>query len=176
MVAQHLAFSHGDRFHSVTSIMSSSGAPELPAGTPEAIAALTSQPADPTDREVVIAHKMETQRVIQSPDYPPTEAELRSYFERGYDRCDCPGGSVRQMAAVFTDTTRAERLAKVAVPFFVLHGAADPLIPLACGEDTARRVPGAKLEVVPGMGHDITHANAPIVADALLGFARSVSP
>ncbi len=176
MIAQHLAFSHGHRFHSVASIMSTSGAPELPAGTPEAIEALTSQPSDPTDREVVIAHKMRTQRIIQSPDYPPTEAELRSYFERGVDRCDCPGGSVRQMAAVFTDTTRPERLAQVDVPFFVLHGAADPLIPLACGEDTARRVPGAKLEVIPGMGHDVTDANAPIVAEALIGFARSVRP
>ncbi len=173
MVAQHLAISHGDRFHSVTSIMSSSGAPGLPSGSQEAMEALTSKPIDPSDREIVVAHNMRTQRIIASPDYPPSEAELRSYFERGYDRCYCPEGSVRQMAAVFTDSTRADRLAGVGIPFFVLHGAADPLIPVACGEDTAKRVPGAKFQVVPGMGHDITDANSAIVADALVEFARA---
>lgn len=172
MVAQHLAFSHGERFHGVTSVMSSSGAPGLPAGSPEAIEALTSRPSDPSDREVVIKHNMKTQRVIASPAYPPTEAELRSYFERGYDRCYCPEGSARQMAAASTDTTRCERLAGIEIPFFVLHGSADPLIPPACGEDTAKRVPGARFEVVTGMGHDITVANAPIVAASLLAFAR----
>ena len=173
MVAQHLAFSHADRFHTVTSIMSSSGAPGLPSGSDEALAALTSTPSDPTDRESVITHNMRTQRVIASPGFPPTEAELRSYFERGYDRCYCPEGSLRQMAAVFSDTTRPDRLAEIELPFFVLHGSADPLIPLACGEDTAKRVPRAKLEVVSGMGHDITIANSSVVADHLIAFARA---
>jgi pimeloyl-ACP methyl ester carboxylesterase len=174
MVAQHVAFSHPARCLSVTSIMSSSGAPGLPPATPEAMEALTSTPADPTDRECVIAHNMRTQRVIESPAYPPTAAELREYFERGYDRCYCPDGSQRQMAAALADGSRAERLSRVAVPMLVLHGADDPLIHPACGEDTARRVPGAKLEIVRGMGHDVTTANAPIVAGHLIAHARSV--
>lgn len=174
MVAQHLAFSHPERCLSVASIMSSSGAPGLPPATPEALEALTSSPEDATDRECVIAHGMRTQRVIASPAYPPSEAELRSYFERGYDRCYCPDGSLRQMAAVLADGSRAERLARVAVPMLVLHGADDPLIHPACGEDTARRVPGAKLEIVAGMGHDVTTANAPLLAAHLVAHARSV--
>lgn len=171
MIAQHLAFSHGDRFESVASIMSTSGAPDLPPGTPEAIDALTSLPSDPGDRETVIEHSMKTQRVIASPEYPPTDDELRSYFERGYERCHCPDGSARQLAAVVSDGSRVDRLAKIALPFLVVHGSADPLIPLACGEDTANRVPGAKFEVVPGMGHDITDANAPVVAKLLIDHA-----
>lgn len=176
MIAQHLAFSHGDRFYSVTSIMSSSGAPGLPSGTPAALQAMTSTPADPTDRECIIAHSMSTQRVISSPGFPPTETELRSYFERGYDRCYFPQGSARQMAAVFSDVTRADRLSGIVLPFFVIHGSADPLLPLQGGEDTAERVPGAKMEVIEGMGHDITIANAPIVSDLLIGFARIHAP
>ena len=172
MVAQHLGISHRDRFDSITSIMSSSGAPGLPSGTPEAMEALTSQPSEPLDRESVILHNMRTQRVIASPEYPPTEAELRSYFERGYDRCHCPSGSARQLAAIVHDAGRAEQLARISSPFLVLHGAADPLIPLACGEDTAKRIPGAKLEVIVGMGHDITDANAAIVAQHLVDHAR----
>ena len=151
--------------------MSTSGAPDLPPGTPEAIDALTSLPSDPGDRETVIEHSMKTQRVIASPEYPPTDDELRSYFERGYERCHCPDGSARQLAAVVSDGSRVDGLAKIALPFLVVHGSADPLIPLACGEDTANRVPGAKLEVVPGMGHDITDANAPVVAKLLIDHA-----
>lgn len=172
MIAQHLAFGHGARFHSVASIMSTSGAPGLPAGTPEAIEALTSRPEDPDDREAVIRHSMRTQRVIESPAFPPTEDELRSYFERGYDRCYCPDGSVRQMAAATADGSRADRLAKIALPFLVVHGIDDPLIRVACGEDTARHVPGARLETIPGMGHDITDANSDRVADLLIDHAR----
>lgn len=172
MVAQHLAFSHGNRFETIASIMSTSGAPGLPAATPEAMEALTSRPSDPTDRDNVIAHSMRTQRVIESPKYPPTEAESRSYFERGYDRCYCPDGAARQMAAVVSDGSRAERLATIDLPFFVLHGLDDPLIPAACGEDTARRVPGARFETVQGMGHDITEANSALVTKRLIEHAR----
>lgn len=173
MLAQHLAFSHDDRCVSVTSIMSTSGAPGLPAATPEALESMTSRPSDPTNRENVIAHSMRTQRVIESPRYPPTETESRSYFERGYDRCYCPDGSLRQMAAVLADSSRAERLAKIDLPFLALHGLDDPLIPAACGEDTARRVPGGRFESVRGMGHDITSANSKIVANHLIEHARA---
>lgn len=172
MVAQHLASSHGDRFLSVTSIMSSSGAPGLPAAKPEAMEALTSRPSDPTDREVVIQHGMRTQRLIASPDYPPSETELRSYFERGYDRCYCPDGSARQMAAVLADGSRVERLRTVDLPFLVVHGTEDPLIPIECGEDTARHVPGARFESVAGMGHDVTEANAGLLSKLLFEHAR----
>jgi len=172
MIAQHLAFSHGSRFETVASIMSTSGAPGLPAATPEAMEALTSTPSDPTDREIVIAHSMRTQRVIESPKYPPTEAESRSYFERGFDRCYCPDGSARQMAAVVADGSRAERLEAIDLPFFVLHGLDDPLIPVACGEDTARRVPRARFETIRGMGHDITQANSSLVVKQLIEHAQ----
>ena len=175
MVAQHVAFSHGARCLSLASIMSTSGAPGLPPPTPEAMESLTSRPADPTDRECVIRHNMHTQRMIESPAYPPTEQELRSYFERGYDRCYCPDGSARQMAAVLADRDRAERLLEIEVPTLVLHGAEDPLVLPACGEDTARRIPGAKFEIVPGMGHDVTAANALIVAEHLIAHARAAS-
>lgn len=172
MIAQHLAISHGDRFHSVTSIMSTSGAAGLPYGTPEAMEVLSTSPSDPADRESVITHSMKGQVVIGSPAYPQTSQELRSYCERAYDRCYCPSGTARQMAAVVTDTGRAERLGEIKIPFQVLHGREDPLIPLACGEDTAERVPGAKLVVIDGMGHDVTVANTPVVTDALILFAK----
>jgi pimeloyl-ACP methyl ester carboxylesterase len=171
MIAQHLAFSHADRFHSVASIMSSSGAPGLPAASPEAMEALTSSPSDPTDRECVIEHGMRGQRVFESPDYPRSDEELRRHVESAYDRCYCPAGSARQMAAVLADGSRVERLKTVSLPFLVLHGTDDVLVPIACGEDTARHVPGARFEAIAGMGHDITEANSTIVARHLIDHA-----
>lgn len=171
MVVQRLAIDHADRFVSATSIMSTSGAPGLPSGTPEAMAALMRRADDPEDREAVLALQVENQRAIGSPGYPMSDAECRSYCARAYDRCYAPDGSARQMLAVLSDSDRADRLAEISLPFHVVHGREDPLIPLACGEDTAKRA-RAPITVIDGMGHDVTVANSPLLADAILSFAR----
>ena len=59
------------------------------------------------------------------------------------------------MVAIVADSTRAAELSKITVPTLVLHGKADPLVPFACGQDTARRIPGARLVGIDGMGHDL---------------------
>ena len=66
--------------------------------------------------------------------------------------------------AIVADSTRADALRGITAPTLVLHGRADPLVPFACGEDTARRIPGAKLVGIDGMGHDLP----PGVVDHLL--------
>lgn len=172
MIAQVAAARSPQRWLSLASIMSSSGAPGLPGPTPEAMDALLSQPVDPSDRECVIEHNVRTQRAIESPAYPMTDEEARSYAERAYDRCYCPDGVARQMAAILASGSRLELLASIRLPTLVIHGEADELIPPAAGEDTARRIPGAKLERVPGMGHDVTAANAPLLAELLVAHAR----
>ena len=58
-------------------------------------------------------------------------------------------------AQVAIETSRAALLAQIKAPTLVFHGQDDPLLPYACGEDTARRIPGARLIGVPGMGHDL---------------------
>jgi len=172
MIAQWVAIGWPDRCRSLTSIMSSSGAPGLPGPTPEAMEALLSQPEDPGDRECVIRHGMRTQRVIESPAFALGDEELRAYVASAYDRCHCPEGVVRQLSAILASGSRAEELACVGVPSLVIHGAADRLVPLAAGEDTARRIPGARLEVIAGMGHDVTPGNAPLLARLLIEHAR----
>ncbi|MDD9937974.1 MAG: alpha/beta hydrolase [Myxococcales bacterium] len=173
MIAQRVAATHPDRCLSMTSIMSSSGAPGLPTGTPEATATLLARPADPDDREAVIAQKINSQRTIGSPDYPMTDRELRSYSERAYDRCHAPDGVARQLAAVLGDGSRVELLRTIRVPALVIHGRDDPLVPLAAGEDTARHIPRCKLEIIAGMGHDVTAANTPLLAKLLIAHARA---
>jgi pimeloyl-ACP methyl ester carboxylesterase len=167
MIAQLLAIRHGERLRSLISIMSSSGAPGLPAPTPEATAALVSRPEDPNDRECVIRHTVETEKVFASPGHPPGDAYLRAVAERAYDRCYCPDGIGRQMLAVLSGVGRAELLKTIRVPTLVIHGVDDPLVPVEAGMDTAKRIPGAELRLVPGMGHDIAPGLVPTLVDAI---------
>jgi pimeloyl-ACP methyl ester carboxylesterase len=167
MIAHLLAIRHGERLRSLTSIMSSSGAPGLPGPTPEAAAALMSRPEDPDDRESVIRHSVETEKVFGSPGYPPGDAYLRAAAERAYDRCHCPEGISRQMLAVLTGGERAELLKTIRVPTLVIHGVDDPLIPVEAGMDTAKRIPGAELRLIPGMGHDVAPGLIPTLVEAI---------
>jgi pimeloyl-ACP methyl ester carboxylesterase len=86
-----------------------------------------------------------------------------------------PAGSARQMAAIAADTGRAEELRRITAPTLVIHGADDPLVPLPCGEDTARRIPGARLVTIPGMGHDLPPGVVERMQEPLLAHLRLVS-
>jgi pimeloyl-ACP methyl ester carboxylesterase len=171
MIAQLIAAKHPARVRSLISIMSSSGDPALPRGTPEAMAALTSTPDDPNDRESVVSHAVGVARLLSSPACPPDDAALRRVAELCHDRCHSPQGVARQMAAVLASGSRVALLEKIGVPTLVIHGAADPLIPIEAGRDTARRVPGAELLEVPGMAHDVAPGLAPLLASAIAEFA-----
>ena len=167
MIAQLLAIRHGERLRSLTSIMSSSGALGLPGPTPEATAALMSLPEDPDDRESVIRHTVETEKVFASPGYPPGDDYLRAVAETAYDRCYCPAGVTRQMLAVMSGGGRTELLKTIRVPTLVIHGVDDPLIPVEAGMDTVKRIPGAELRLIPGMGHDIAPGLIPTLVEAI---------
>ena len=172
MIAQHVAARSGERLMSVASIMSSSGAPGLPPARPEAMAALMSQPAD-SSRESVIENGLKVQRAIGSPGYPTEESVLRERAGRAYDRCHHPPGVARQMLAVVTDGSRVELLRKITVPMLVIHGEDDPLVPIKCGRDTAKHVPGSTFQSISGMGHDVPLALVDTLVERLVTHARS---
>lgn len=155
MVAQILAARHPQRVLSLASIMSSSGKRGLPGPTPAAREALLRRPADPGDVDSIIDAAIGLQQAIGSPAYPTPEKQLRRRAARALRRCYCPSGKARQMQAVDAAPERSELLRAILAPTLVIHGAADPLVPLACGEDTAAQIPGARLEVIQGMGHDL---------------------
>ena len=155
MVAQILAARHPQRVLSLTSIMSSSGKRGLPGPSPNVRQALMQRPADPNDVDSIIEAAVALQQAIGSPAYPTPERQLRRRAARALRRCYCPAGVLRQMLAITSAPERSELLRSISVPTLVIHGAADPLVPLACGEDTAAQVPGACLEVIEGMGHDL---------------------
>src|SRR4029077_18706121 len=167
MIAQIVAARYADRARSLTSIMSSSGAPGLPQGRPEAISALLSSRPPFGDRESVIREGVRILRIIGSPGFPTWDAKLRAKFERAADRSYYPPGVGRQMLAILASGSRVELLKEIKVSTLVIHGADDPLVPVEAGTDTAKHIPGAALKIVPGMGHDLANGLVPILVDAI---------
>jgi pimeloyl-ACP methyl ester carboxylesterase len=174
MIVQTLAARHKDRVLSMISVMSSSGNPSLPPGKPEAMGMLMAKPPDPMDRKGAIAQMANTLRVIGSPGYPEPEEVLWEAAEKRFDRCYCPEGVSRQMAAVIADGSRVELLKTISVPSLVIHGADDPLVPVEGGIDTAAHIPGASLEIIPGMGHSIPKELVPRFIEMISTFILRV--
>jgi len=154
MIAQRVALVAPERVLSLTSIMSSSGARKLPPPRPDVLRLLLQRPPN-RSRQAMIDHSVRLLTAIGSPAFPTPEAEMRAHLGEAMDRSFHPAGTLRQMVAVGSDVTRALELARIATPTLVLHGRADPLVPYACGEDTARRIAGARLVGIDGMGHDL---------------------
>ena len=155
MIGQILTARHPERVLSLTSIMSSSGRRGLPGPTRKARAALLRRAPDARDQEALISHFAELWRTIGSPAYPTPDKLLRQRIAAALRRNVCPSGLARQMLAIAGSGERNDLLQTIARPTLVIHGAADPLLPLACGIDTAHQVPGARLAVIEGMGHDL---------------------
>ncbi len=174
MIAQLVAINHPSRTKSLTSLMSTTGRRDLPPAKPEAFAALMAPPASEA-RDDIIACGIEVRRVIGSPGFPASAAEIRATVERNVDYAPYdPAGLARQMAAIVAAPPRDGKLTALNIPALVIHGADDPLIRLAGGEDTARSIRGAELRVVPGMAHDIPESLAPVLAGAIADFAAKV--
>ncbi|MFA4970316.1 MAG: alpha/beta fold hydrolase [Sulfuritalea sp.] len=167
MIAQVLAAKFPQRVLSLTSIMSSSGNRKVSKPSKPARKVLLTRPADPKDPESVIDHLVEMFGVIGSPGYPSTHEELRSRIGASVRRAYDPAGVARQLLAIIASGDRRKLLRTIAAPTLVIHGAADPLVPLAAGRDTAQNIPGASLLVIDGMGHDFPSALMPRLATAI---------
>jgi pimeloyl-ACP methyl ester carboxylesterase len=166
MIAQVFASNHPERTLSLTSIMSNTGNPDLPPPSSAAMDALMARPQDPSDPDFV-KDTVARAKVIGSPDYPWPPGALAERARAEAARAFNPPGVARQMAAVRASGDRRPRLAAITAPTVVLHGEADPLVPVAGGRDTAAGIPGAELVTVPGMGHDLPPALYDIFVDTI---------
>ncbi|MEU7909226.1 alpha/beta hydrolase [Actinoplanes sp. NPDC049118] len=169
MIAQTLAGRHPDRVRTLTS-MSSTPVAHVGRPHPRVLPALLTPPA--RTREAAARRLLHIFRVIGSPQYALDENAIREAAERGFDVAHDPDGVLRQLAAIMSAADRRPMLRRLRMPALVVHGAADPLVRLAGGLATARAIPGAKLVVFPGMGHDLPAALQPAVADEITALAR----
>ncbi|MCK9877199.1 alpha/beta hydrolase [Frankia sp. Ag45/Mut15] len=152
MIAQVAALRQPGRVRSLTSLMSHPGDHRVQP-RPEALG-LFMRPA-PDSLETSLLAAQEAQRVLGSPEFPSDEAWLaqrtRIYWERRSD----PNGLLRQAAALLSAPDRTADLATLTTPTLVVHGGADPLVPVLGGRLTAAAIPAAELFEIDGMGHDL---------------------
>ena len=138
----------------------------LPMPEPAALEVLIEAP--PIEREAYIEYVVRTFRVIAGSGFPFDNDFHRQLAEKSFDRSFYPQGTGRQLMAVMAQENRKPALASVNVPTLVIHGSDDPLVPLACGEDTVDAIPGAELLVIEGMGHDLPPGGAwPQILEAI---------
>lgn len=166
MIAQLVAAHYPRRALSLTSIMSTSGNPRLPGPRREVLRTLMTPAAG--NEAAFLETAMRTWRLIGSPAFQPTDEELQVRLLRSYRRSYYPAGTARQLAAISASGSRVEDLKTIRVPALVIHGADDPLVPVQGGIDTAKHIPGARLEIIEGMGHDLPQPLLPRFA-ALIG-------
>ena len=155
MIAQQMGVRHPDRVKSLTLMMTSSGARKLRGPSLKVRSALMSRPKNPTDVESVIAHYVALYELIGSPGFRPADGYVRSRLQISVRRSYRPAGTARQMVAIAADGDRSPLVAQIRLPTQVIHGNADPLVPVAAGHDLAAKIPGAELDVIDGMGHDL---------------------
>ena len=171
MIAQMLAARHPESVRSLVSIMSMTG--NRWSGQP----ALRIYPyllrAAPTEREAYVEHMSRMFSIIGSTGLPQDTDRIRDMMGRSYDRGHDPAASGRQLGAIVASGDRTAELRKITAPTLVIHGSKDPMVSPSGGKATAKAIPGARLMVVDGMGHDIPEAAWPQIVPAIADHARA---
>lgn len=170
MIGQILAARHAARVASFTSVMSTSGSRRVPHARLELQLRLLRPVRG--GREERIEGTAALLRLISSPGYPPDPAELKKNVARDLDRSPDQRGYLRQLLAIMASGSRGRLVRTIRVPTLIIHGQEDPLVPAAAARDLHERIPGSRLEIIPGMGHDLPRPLIPRIAELIAGNAR----
>ena len=171
MIAQTLAARHPEHVRSLVSIMSNTGN------------RWTGQPAfgiyryllrrAPEDRVGYIEHTTRVFEAIGSRGLPFDTERVRDMVARSYDRGHDPAGPGRQLGAIISSGDRTAELLRIRAPTLVIHGSKDRMVARSGGVATTKAIPGARLMIVDGMGHDLPEAAWPRLVEAIAGHAHA---
>jgi len=171
MIAQHLAAMAPQRVESLTLIMSSSGAVGLPAPSPALVQLLARRGAP--SREVALEQQADLLAALGSPQVKDDRQALLEQAAQAYDRAFNPEGVKRQIMAILAEPSRVELLNNLRLPALVVHGTADPLLPVMHGVHLAAHIQGSQLRLIPGLAHRFQEQfKAPLLA-AVLPYLRA---
>ncbi|HEX4306785.1 MAG TPA: alpha/beta hydrolase [Solirubrobacterales bacterium] len=165
MIVQQMAIDHPRRLRSMVSIMSTTGNRRSGQPSLKTFGILLGDP--PKGRDQVISRAVRTFKVIGSPGFPFEEDTVREMAGRSYERGHSAAGVLRQLHAIVASGDRTKDLHRVQIPAAVIHGTRDPLVKPSGGKATARAIPGARLMMIDGMGHDLPRDLWPTFAAAI---------
>jgi pimeloyl-ACP methyl ester carboxylesterase len=165
MIGQTLAANHPERVRSLASIMSSTGSRVTGQPRPRAYPVLLRRP--PRDKTEYVEALVKVFGVIGSPGFDRDLVGLREMLGRSFDRDVSAAGTGRQMAAILASGNRKPALRRIQAPTVVIHGTADKLVSPSGGKATARAIPGARLVLIRGMGHDLPRGAWPQIIEAI---------
>jgi pimeloyl-ACP methyl ester carboxylesterase len=171
MIAQVLAAEHPETVRSLVSIMSNTGnrwtgQPALPV-----YRYLLRRP--PRDRDGYIDRAAAVFGLVGSTGFDRDEAYVRERAGRSYDRGYDVRAGGRQLGAIVASGDRSDLLRRIEAPTLVIHGTVDKMIRPSGGRATAKAIPGARLMMVEGMGHDLPRGVWPRLLDAISEHARA---
>ncbi|GAB3748257.1 alpha/beta fold hydrolase [Spirosoma pomorum] len=155
MIAQRVAYNHPEHTLSLTIIMSGGGRPDLPVVAKPEVVGKIPPPGLPTDTTANLNREIASTIVLAGTTYPPDSVMVRKQVMADFRRSYYPDGFGRQGAASLAGyhAGRTDQLKTIKVPTLVIHGNDDPLVPIEAGRDVAATIPGARFELVNGMGH-----------------------
>jgi len=165
MIAQTIAYRHPSRVLSLTSIMSTTGNPDLPQMAPE-VQQVFFAPVPP-ERDSIIENSIRIGKLSYGSGFSFDEEKHRALAGRVFDRCFYPAGVERHLLAIFAQGNWKEKLSAIKVPTLVIHGREDPLFPVEGGKDTAEAIPGSELIIIDGMGHSLPPETWNQISDAI---------
>ena len=154
MISQLLAIHEPQRVKTLTSIMSTTGSRKLPGPARELTRHILRGPKTATF-EAGVEFQWKLWRLLGGPHYRLSDEDMGQFLRRNFERGMTAEGIARQTLAILAAPSRVAQLRKIDVPTLVIHGDVDPLIPVECGLDTARAIPGARTAMIEGIGHDL---------------------
>jgi pimeloyl-ACP methyl ester carboxylesterase len=167
MIVQLIAARHPQRVASLTSIMSTTNSPHLPGPKLPVLLRMSGIGIRDRSRTAVIRRSARTFKMIGSPGYPTPDSVRLAMATRAYDRAFRPGGLLRQTHAILATGSFETLLPSIKAPTQIIHGLSDPLVRPAGGKRCAKLIAGARLELIPGMGHDFPEALLPRWAELI---------
>ena len=175
MIAQTVAIRHPDRVRSLASLMSTTGRRGVGRTSLRVVRHALGRP--PRTEEAAVERRVRVFSTIGSPGFDQDVDELRRVTAEAFRRDPAArDGRRRQHRAVRAAADRTAALRRLRVPTVVIHGSADLMCHPSGGRATAEAVPGARLVIVEGMGHDLPRGAWPRLVDALVDNARRGTP
>jgi pimeloyl-ACP methyl ester carboxylesterase len=171
MIAQVLAAEHPEVVRSLTSIMAMTGSRWRGQPALSVYRYLLTPP--PRDKEGYVERAAEVFGLVGSTGFDRDEQYIRERASRSYDRgYDIRAGG-RQLGAVLASGDRTKELRRIEAPTLVIHGTVDKMVRPSGGRATAKAIPGARLMMIEGMGHDLPRGAWPQIIDAVSEHART---